>query len=133
MAESKPESQPSGAPADPGRGSAAPPMHSTARLVRETDLMRTAIEGDLLDVTGESLSLRTRGQFVVNESLRIHLANPVQRCEKETRGLIREIRQHADGSAVVNVKLFTRMTALQVSLFKMGILPPDADTKPRWV
>jgi hypothetical protein len=132
MATPEPPQQPSQGPEPPGRRS-TPPMHSTARLVRETDLMRRGIESDLLEVTGESLKLRASGQFAVNDSVNIHLVNPVQRCQKQTRGVVREIQQNPDGSFLLTVELFARITALEVSLFKMGIPPQDADSKPRWV
>jgi hypothetical protein len=110
-----------------------PPMHSTARLVREQDMMRTGIESDLVEISGESLTIRTKEQLAINDAVKIQLLNPVQRAQKETRGVVREIRKDADGSTIVTIELFTRLTALEASLYKMGIRPSDADSKPKWV
>ena len=48
-----------------------PPMYSTARLVRETDMMRTGIESDLVEITGESLTIRTKEELAVDDGLKI--------------------------------------------------------------
>jgi hypothetical protein len=132
MAETEPPRPPQGAQYNSARVN-APPMHSTALLVRETDLMRTGIESDLLEITSESLMLRTKEPFAVNDAVKIHLVNPIQRCDKETRGMVREVRGQANGSVILSIELLTRLTALEASLFKMGIPSQDTDSKPRWV
>jgi hypothetical protein len=123
-------------PADPPKPSQpprAPKASSTARLVRESDRMRTGIDAVVLDVSTGSLSLYTQGQFAVDEQVKIGLKNVVQRFEKETRGLVRKIGTNADGSTTLDIELLSRLSALEVSLVKMGAASPQADSGSKWV
>jgi hypothetical protein len=106
---------------------------STALVVRESDRMRRGIEAAVLDVSTGFLSLSTRGPFAVDEQVKIRLRNVVQRFEKEARGLVRTIDARDDGSTTLGIDLLTRLSALEVSLVKMGIASPDAGSAPRWV
>jgi hypothetical protein len=95
--------------------------------------MRTGIEAAVLDVSTGFLSLSTRGRFAVDEPIKIRVRNVVQRFEKEARGLVRTIDARDDGSTTLGIDLLTRLSALEVSLVKMGIASPDAGSATRWV
>jgi hypothetical protein len=120
-------------PPQPSEQPRAPKASSTARLIRETDRMRTGIDAVVLEASTGSLSLYTQGQFAVDEQVKIRLKNVVQRFEKETRGLVRNIGAHPDGSTVLGIELLSRLSALEVSLVKMGIASPQADSGSKWV
>ena len=83
-------------PADvppPSQTPRPPKASSTALLIRESDRMRTGIDAVVLEAATGSLSLYTRGQFVIDEQVKVRLKNIVQRFEKETRGLVRDRRE----------------------------------------
>lgn len=111
----------------------APKASSTAVLIRESDRMRIGIDAVVLEASTGFLSLYTVGQFAVDEQVKIRLKNVVQRFEKETRGLVRKIAANADGSTILGIELLSRLSALEVSLVKMGIASPQADSGSRWV
>jgi DNA phosphorothioation-dependent restriction protein DptG len=106
---------------------------STAVIVRESDRMRTGTDAAVLDISMSTLLLSTRGIFAVEEQLKIRLRNVVQRFEKEARGVVRKCESNADGSTTVTVELLTRLSALEVSLLKMGIASGQAGSASRWV
>jgi hypothetical protein len=123
-------------PRDPVRetGARKPPKASTtAQIVRESDRMRAGIEAAVLDVAMPSLTLRTCGSFAVEEPLKIHLKNVVQRFEKEARGVVRTVHAGEDGSTTIGIELLTRLSALEVSLLKMGIHSGPGESETRWV
>jgi hypothetical protein len=120
-------------PPKPSEARRAPKASSTARLIRQSDRMRTGIDAVVFDVSTAYLSLYTQGQFVVEEQVKVRLKNVVQRFEKETRGLVRKIDANADGSTVLGIELLSRLSALEVSLVKMGIASPEADSGSKWV
>lgn len=95
--------------------------------------MRTGTEAAVLEVSTAFLSLSTRGRFAVDEQVKIHLQNIVQRFEKETRGLVRKIDSSEDGSTTVGIELLTRLSALEVALLKMGIGSSPGGSGSRWV
>jgi hypothetical protein len=132
----EPDEVPPPPPLDPQKPAEAPSARkasSTARLIRESDRMRTGIDAVVLEASTGSLSLYTQGQFAVDEQVKIRLKNVVQRFEKETRGLVRKIGANADGSTVLDIELLSRLSALEVSLVKMGIASPQADSGSKWV
>jgi hypothetical protein len=106
---------------------------STGLVIREADRMRTGIEAVVLDVSTGFLSLWTNGRFALEEQVKIRLRNVVQRFEKEARGLVKKIDSNEDGSTIVGIELLTRLSALEVSLVKMGIASPDAGSGSKWV
>jgi hypothetical protein len=106
---------------------------STAVLVREADRMRTGIEAALLEVATGLLTLRTQGSFAIEEQVKIRLRNIVQRFEKEARGAVRKTESGEDGSTIVEIELLTRLSALEVSLLKMGIPSPQSGSGSKWV
>jgi hypothetical protein len=106
---------------------------STAVIVRESDKMRSGTDAVLLDISTSSLRLSTRGSFVIEEQIKIRLRNVVQRFEKEARGIVRQVDSRDDGSITLALELLTRLSALEVSLLKMGIASGQAGTGTRWV
>ncbi len=107
--------------------------NTTALLICDADKMRTGTEAAVLEVSTAFLSLSTRGRFAVDEQVKIHLQNIVQRFEKETRGLVRKIDSSEDGSTTVGIELLTRLSALEVALLKMGIGSSPGGSGSRWV
>jgi hypothetical protein len=123
-------------PADSSGSSEAsnrPKASSTAVLIRESDRMRTGIDAAILKVSTGTLSLSTRGQFALDEQVKIRLRNVVQRFKAETRGLVKKIEPCDDGSATLDIELLTRLSALDVSLVKMGIASPQSGSRSKWV
>jgi hypothetical protein len=118
------------APNDPPR---PPKASSTAMIVRESDKMRTGTDAAVLDISMSSLLLSTRGPFTVDEQIKIRLRNVVQRFEKEARGVVRKVDANADGSTTLTLELLTRLSALEVSLVKMGIATGQDGSGSRWV
>ena len=108
-----------------------PRASSTAVIVRENDLMRAGVDAAVLNVSMEFLSLATRGDFALEEQIKIRLRNVVQRFEKEARGAVRKIETGDGGSTILGVELLTRLSPLEVSLVKMGI--PSSHSPPKWV
>ncbi len=123
------------APADlpePQGARKLPKASSTAVVIRESDRMRIGIDAVVLDVATGTLSLLTFGQFAVDEQIKIRLKNVVQRFEKETRGLVRNVTP-SDGPTTLNVELLSRLSALEVSLVKMGVASSQEGSESKWV
>jgi len=110
-----------------------PKASSTAVVIREADRMRTGIEAAVLDVETGMLTLLTYGQFTVDEQIKIRLKNVVQRFEKLTRGLVRKATAGETGVTTLNVELLSRLSALEVSLVKMGIASSEEGSTSKWV
>ena len=131
-----PEPDESPLPADssgPPEASRRPKASSTAVLIREADRMRTGVDAAILTVSTGTLSLSTRGKFALDEQVKIRLRNVVQRFKTETRGLVKKIDPCDDGSATLDIELLTRLSALDVSLVKMGIASPQSGSRSKWV
>ncbi len=110
-----------------------PKASSTAIVIRESDRMRTGIDAAVLDVETGTITLLTYGEFTVDEQIKIRLKNVVQRFEKETRGLVRKVNAGAAGAATLSVELLSRLSALEVSLVKMGIASSQEGSTSKWV
>ena len=95
--------------------------------------MRIGIDAAVLDVSTGLLSRSTTGSFAVDEQVKIRLKNVIQRFEEEARGLVRLAEPDQDGSTRLSIELLTRLSALEVSLVKMGIPPAGAGPTSRWV
>jgi DNA phosphorothioation-dependent restriction protein DptG len=102
-------------------------------IVREADKMRTGTDAAVLDISMSSLLLSTRGPFAVDEQIKLRLRNIVQRFEKEARGVVRKVDVNADGSTTLTLELLTRLSALEVSMLKMGIATGEAGSGSKWV
>ena len=96
---------------------------ASARLIRETDAMRDGFIVRLADISMTGISIVTNVALEVDEHVKLELSNPVQRVEKQTRGVVRHVTPRDDGKFAVGLELATRLSPLEVSLFKMGI--PD--------
>ncbi len=118
---------------EPHGASKLPKASSTAVVIRESDRMRTGIDAAVLEVETGTLTLLTYGQFVVDEQIKIRLKNVVQRFEKETRGLVRKVTANEAGATTLSVELLSRLSALEVSLVKMGIASSEEGSTSKWV
>lgn len=107
--------------------------NAVALVVRNDDVMRTGISGTLYDVSATGIGLVLEAELNVNEQVRITLSNPVQRVQKETRGVVRHITQRQDGTWRIGIELATRLTPLDVNLLKMGIEPSTREGTSKWV
>ena len=110
-----------------------PKASTSAQVFRENDLMRLTIDARVLDITAGTMSLRVTAALQVADQIKIRLRNIVQRLEKEVRGRVCAVEPREDESFDLAVDLLTRLTPLEVSTLKMGILPPDADASPKWI
>ncbi len=97
---------------------------ASARLIRETDAMRDGFVVRISDISMTGISIVTDVALEVHEHVKLELSNPVQRFEKQTRGVVRHVSAGDDGTFAVGLELATRLSPLEVSLLKMGI--PDA-------
>ncbi len=107
--------------------------NAAALVVRDDDIMRTGINGDLYDVSATGVGLTLEAEVNLTEQVRITLNNPVQRIQKETRGTVRHVSQHQDGTWRVGIELATRLTPLEVNLLKMGIEPSSREDSSEWI
>jgi hypothetical protein len=110
-----------------------PKASSTAVVIRESDRMRTGIDAAVLDVATGTLTLLSYGQFAAEEPIKIRLKNVVQRFEKETRGLVKKVTAGNAGVTTLDIELLSRLSALEVSLVKMGIAAPQEGSTSKWV
>jgi hypothetical protein len=124
---------------DPDKSAAAPSpptrrrkASTTAQITREGDMMRAGVDGVLIDMSIESVTLEAHGKFAPGDQLKIRLQNIVQRCEKEVRGAVRKAEPAVEGSMLVTIELFTRLTPLEMSLLKMGVARSDDDSQ-KWI
>lgn len=97
------------------------PSKAGARVIRDTDLMRNGIDGKLKDLSSAGLGILLTVPLEVNEQIKVELHNDVQRIAKEVRGVIRHVTLQDDELYHIGVELFTRLTPLEVSLFRMGM------------
>ena len=105
-----------------------------ARLLRENDLMRTGIEGMLVEVSMMGLGLRLPTPLLVREQIKVELFNPVQRFATTVRGTIRHVTEESDpeneGTYRIGIKLFTPLTPREVILLRLGL--PKKKDGGRW-
>ena len=118
---------------EPHGAAKLPKASSTAVVIRESDRMRTGIDAAVLAVETGTLALLTYGEFVVDEQIKIRLNNVVQRFEKETRGLVRKVSAGHAGATTLSVELLSRLSALEVSLVKMGVASSQEGSTSKWV
>jgi hypothetical protein len=105
---------------------------ATARIIRETDMMRSGLDAVVRGVTPTELVVEGSPGLKVQDQIKIHLRHVVQRFEKEVRGLVRKVEPLDAESERVTVELFTRLTPVEVGVLKMGIDASDG-SEPRWV
>ncbi|HXY33202.1 MAG TPA: hypothetical protein VEI07_03180 [Planctomycetaceae bacterium] len=128
-AEQTPEQKPSAqAP-----GSAPKPTGSTtARIIRETDMMRAGHDAVLRGVSASELVLEGPPGLNLQDQIKIKLHHVVQRFDKEVRGLVRRIEPIDAQFERITVELFTRLTPIEVSVLKMGIDVSSGNTERKW-
>ncbi|HUG90752.1 MAG TPA: PilZ domain-containing protein [Planctomycetaceae bacterium] len=123
------------APTSPGVP--APPDHRrTVRLrsksrvlvVRDTDALRSGLEGALVDVSCEGLGFVLGVPLERGEQIKIRVRNDVQRFEKEVRGIVRRVAADDEqGGHLIGVELRSRLTPLDVSMLRSGLIGQNSE------
>jgi hypothetical protein len=110
-------------------------LQSKSRVVviRDTDAMRTGVHGSLLDVSCEDLGFVIDVPLEMGEQVKIRVRNDVQRFEKEVRGVVRRIRGDEYAGYSTGVELRCRLTPLDVSMLRSGLIGVGADGESVWV
>jgi hypothetical protein len=128
-AEQTPEQAPS--PKTPGAGP-KPIASTTARIIREQDMMRAGYDAVLRGVSASQLILEGPPGLNLQDQIKIRLHHVVQRFDKEVRGLVRQIEPIGGQLERITVELFTRLTPIEVSVLKMGIDASSGHAEKRW-
>jgi hypothetical protein len=126
--------EPNPEPTPPAKASGPPPGKSasaTARIIRESDMMRAGYDAVLREVAAEKLVLEGPPGLALQDQLKIKLHHLVQRFDKEVRGLVRQIEPIDAQTERITVELFTRLTPVEVSVLKMG-LDMGGGAEKRW-
>jgi hypothetical protein len=99
-------------------------LRSKSRVVviRDTDAMRNGAEGALLDVSCEGLGFALDVPLEAGEQIKIRVRNEIQRFEKEVRGIVRRVTADEGGGHLIGVELRARLTPLDVSMLRSGLL-----------
>lgn len=101
------------------------------RVLRDSDVLRTGIEGKLRDVSAIGVGVDLPVELEIGEHVKVRLINDVQRFECEVRGVVCHVTPAID-RFFVGISLFTRLTPRQVSQLKTT-LPMDDAGQPGWV
>ena len=109
------------------------PAKGSTTVVREADMMRVGVDAVLKDVSVAGVGIVVAEPLEVGEMVKIELVNEIQRVRKQTRGIIRHVTPHENGTYHVGVELLLRLTPLEVSLLRMGLPREDATDEPRWI
>jgi hypothetical protein len=125
------------APGDPSDPKGPQPARrrgasTTARIIREMDMMRAGIDAVLRSVSTSQLVLEGPPGLKLQDQIKVHLHHVVQRFEKEVRGLVRQLEPIDAETERITVELFTRLTPVDVGVLKMGI-DVDGNAAPRWI
>ena len=99
---------------------------AAAILYRESDVMRTGIDGSLLDISADGIGIIVNTFPEKAEQIKVLLLNEIQRVKREVRGVVRHSTRRSDGKYHVGVALSVRLTPLEVSQLKMSV--PDSDS-----
>jgi hypothetical protein len=119
-------------PAQKPTAAPTPPKASTtARVIREMDMMRAGYDAALRGVSASQLILEGPPGLSPQDQIKINLHHVVQRFEKEVRGLVRQIEPIEDQLERITVELFTRLTPIEVQVLKMGI-EVSSGAEKRW-
>ena len=89
--------------------------NSHVRVLRATDLMRTGIDGGLVNLSTAGLGLVLDVELDLNEDVDLEIVNEIQRFRKKARGVVRHVDEQSDGSWSIGVELYTRLTPYDVS------------------
>lgn len=104
------------------------PAKAEAIVIRESDAMRLGLEARLADISPRGVGLLFRGETPEQgEAVTVHLQNDIQRVRKQTRGVVRHITPEESGEVRVGLELYSPLTPLEVSLFRMGIARGDGE------
>ncbi|HEV8067195.1 MAG TPA: hypothetical protein VGP76_05640 [Planctomycetaceae bacterium] len=128
-AEQTPEQSPS--PKAPGAGP-KPTARTTARVIREMDMMRAGYDAVLRGVDTSQLVLEGPPGLNPQDQIKIKLHHVVQRFDKEVRGLVRTIEPIDAQLQRITVELFTRLTPIELSVLKMGVDASSGNTEKKW-
>jgi transcription termination factor NusB len=105
---------------------------TTARIIREMDMMRAGYDAVLRGVSTSQLILEGPPGLNPQDQIKIKLRHVVQRFEKEVRGLVRTIEPIDAQLQRITVELFTRLTPIELSVLKMGVDASSGKTEKRW-
>jgi len=105
---------------------------TTARIIREMDMMRAGYDAVLRGISTSQLILEGPPGLNPQDQIKIKLHHVVQRFDKEVRGLVRTIEPIDAQLERITVELFTRLTPIEVSVLKMGIDASSGKTEKRW-
>jgi hypothetical protein len=128
-AEQKPDPIPSPKEASPQAQRTA---RTTARIIREMDMMRAGYDAVLRGVDTSQLVLEGPPGLNPQDQIKIKLHHVVQRFDKEVRGLVRTIEPIDAQLQRITVELFTRLTPIELSVLKMGVDASSGTTEKRW-
>ena len=119
-----PAEENSGAAPEPQNRRRTMRLQSKSRVVvvRDTDAMRTGLEGPLLDVSCEGLGFALPAPLEAGEHIKIRVRNAIQRFVKEVRGVVRRVADDEHGGHLIGVELRSRLTPLDVSLLRSGLI-----------
>ena len=106
--------------------------NTTARIIREMDMMRAGYDAVLRGVSTSQLVLEGPSGLNPQDQIKIKLRHVVQRFEKEVRGLVRTIEPIDAQLQRITVELFTRLTPIELSVLKMGVDASSGKTEKRW-
>ena len=109
------------------------PSKASTSVIRESDVMRMGIDAVLKDISGAGLGVIMKTPLRIGEQIKLSLRNEIQRLQKETRGVVRHVTEHDDGTYDVGIELTARLTPLEVSLLRMGIPKDSATDQPTWI
>jgi hypothetical protein len=111
---------------------AQPSASTTARIIREMDMMRAGYDAVLRGISTSQLILEGPPGLNPQDQIKIQLHHVVQRFDKEVRGLVRTVEPIDAQLERITVELFTRLTPIEVSVLKMGIDASSGKTEKRW-
>jgi len=111
---------------------AQPSASTTARIIREMDMMRAGYDAVLRGISTSQLILEGPPGLNPQDQIKIKLHHVVQRFDKEVRGLVRTVEPIDAQLERITVELFTRLTPIEVSVLKMGIDASSGKTEKRW-
>ncbi len=126
------ERTPSNSSPEASRPPVRPTSSTTARVIREADMMRGGYDAALRGVSASNLVLEGPPGLKLQDQIKIKLHHVVQRFDKEVRGLVRQIEPIDANTERIKVDLFTRLTPIEVSVLKMGIEIEGGQAEKRW-
>ncbi|GAB4156321.1 MAG: hypothetical protein Tsb009_33270 [Planctomycetaceae bacterium] len=102
-------------------GIPTPLVRAKARILLDTDLMRTGIPAHIFELSTGWLGLQLGTVIPVGEMIKIELRNEIQRIERTVRGAVREQVPFKENLHRIRVELFSRLTPYDVLLLKTSL------------